>query len=588
MPFDAFMTAALARELRDRLTGLKVDRINQPERDEIDLLFSTGGKCRLVINCMASSPYMALSGQSRENPAVPPMICMLLRKHLSRAKITGVEQQGFDRTIKISFDAGDEMGFRRTKALYCEMMGRGSNLVFVDEDGTILAAFRQNDITTKFDRVVMVGMPYVPMPPIDKEDPLTCTEERFRELFSGAAEDMSLSQWFLTRFCGLGKLTAAELAYRAADKREAALSDTTAGKAHAALCELRDQTLRGDFSPCLIYADEGAALRGESPLDFSCFEIRQYEGDFAVVPTATVSSAIETFYLQRERAERKKQHYNDIYQILKTCRNRLEKKIAAQTMQMDDASDAEDMRKKGDLIMQEMYRVHRGDKVLIAPDYTKDPPEEVEIELSEMRSPAQNAQHYYREYNKKKTAAVKLTEQIGIARGELEYAESVMATLETAETASDLAEIRRELSHWAYGRRLVSSLKKPHARETRAKPRTYRTPSGAVILVGMNHLQNDAVTFDLADKDDLWFHVKKYHGSHVLLKKKGEGGEDPADLACAASLAAWFSEAKTSGRAEVDYTRARYVKKPGGAKPGFVIYRNEKTVLAEPKKPDDF
>lgn len=586
MPFDAFMTCALARELREELTGLKVDRINQPERDEIDLLFNATGRVRLVINCLASSPYMALSRLNKENPATPPMMCMLLRKHLSRARVVEISQEGFDRTIRLSFDAGDEMGFRRKKHLYCEMMGRGSNLVFADEDGTILAAFRQNDLMTKFDRVVMVGMPYKPMPPIDKADPCACGRKEFEDLYTGAEQDLLLSKWFLSRFAGFGKLTASELSYRAAGIQDARLSDTTPGRAFDVLKNAIASIQSGLEQPCLIYG-KAEGDRVEEVIDFSCIQITCFDGDVKVVPCESVSNAIESYYLERDRAERKKQHYNDIYQILKTCRARLEKKIAAQILQLREAEGAELLRKKGDLIIQEMYRIKKGDTLLVAPDYEKDPPEPIEIELSETCSPSQNAQRYYKAYGKMKAAAVKVREQIEIARAELAYAESVLATLETAETATDLAEIRRELSHWGYGRRLTTGLKKPSAREGRAKPRVFRAPSGATILVGMNHLQNEEVTFAMAEKEDLWFHVKRYHGSHVLLKK-GNGEEfDPADMEAAAGLAAYYSEARSAPRAEVDYTRARYVKKQG-SRPGLVIYRNEKTVLVPPVDPKDF
>ena len=586
MPFDAFMTYALSLELNQALTGLKVDRVNQPERDEIDFIFNANGKKRLVVNCLASSPYMALSRLTKENPAVPPMMCMLLRKHLSRARLKSVSQEGFDRTIRLTFDAGDEMGFRREKRVYCEMMGRGSNMIFVDDDGTILAAFRQNDITTKFDRIVMVGVPYQPMPPIQKADPKECNEDFFISLYSGAEADLDLSKWFQTRFAGIGKLTAEELAFRSSGKPEAQLKDTTPDRAFLALKNALKGIESGSEKPCLIYASPAAAEEN-SPVDFSCLSISFCLRDMTIVPCDNVSDAIETYYLQKERAERKKQHYNDIYQILKTCKNRLEKKIAAQTVQLQDAQDAELIRKKGDLIIQELYRIRQGDTILVAPDYEKDPPEMVEIELSEMLSPSRNAQRYYKQYSKMKAAAVKVREQIDIARSELSYAESVMATLETAETATDLAEIRRELSHWGYGRRLASGLKKPSAREAKAKPRVIRTPSGSTVLIGMNHLQNETVTFDMAEKDDLWFHAKRYHGSHVLLKKGENADFLPADIEIAASLAAYYSEARKSPRADVDYTRARYVKKPGGARPGFVIYRNEKTVLVKPLPSDD-
>ena len=582
MPFDSFMTAALTLELRQKIVGLKVGKICQPERDEIDLVFGGASAKRLVINCSASTPYVALSSETKENPASPPVMCMLLRKHLTRARVSDVSQIGFDRILCIRFDADDEMGFRKTKCLYCEMMGRGSNLIFVDENDIILASFRQNDVTTKFGRIVMPGVRYQSMPPRDLTDPTTCDRATFDDAFLHAPADGLIESWIRSHFSGFGKLTACEAAYLAAGKCDAALSDTTPAALWNVFSGMIERAGKGDFSPALVFLRDGES--GAAPVDFSCFDVHPDPVLYRTQKADSASSAIESFYLERDRQERRKQHYNDIYQILKTCRNRLEKKIAAQKQQLEDARDADDKKRMGDLILQEMYRIRRGDRSVTVTDYALTPPAEVTIALSDQLNPSQNAQQYYREYAKKKTAAVKLCEQIAIAEEELAYADSILATLSTAQTASDLAQIRQELSHWNYGRRLATGLKKPNARDTRAKPREFRTSGGQLVYVGMNHYQNDTVTFSLADKDDLWFHVKTYHGSHVLLKQTGEAKITDRDLEEAASLAAYYSEAGSSPRVEVDYTRARYVKKPSGAKPGFVTYRNQKTVFVSPKK----
>jgi len=299
---------------------------------------------------------------------------------------------------------------------------------------------------------------------------------------------------------------------------------------------------------------------------------------------ATVSEAIESYHHLRNKEERHKQHFNDIYQLLKNCIKRLEKKISAQESQLLDAGDADEAKKKGDIVMQEMYRIRKGDSELVAMDYFGDEPKEIKIFLDAMLSPSQNAQKYYREYSKKKTAAVKLREQIEIARDELEYAGSVMATLATASTSEDLSQIRQELSHWSYGRRLTTSLKKPGAKKEKAKPKETRRENGFRIYIGMNNFQNDSVSTSLSEKDDLWFHVKNYHGSHVLLKAEKDRAFSDKDLEFAAGLAAYYSEVGSSDRVEVDYTLARFVKKPNGAKPGFVTYKNHKTVIIQPKK----
>lgn len=584
MPFDSFMTSALTWELSQKLTGLKVDRICQPERDEIDLLFHVSNRNRLVINCTASTPFMALSDQTRENPAVPPMMCMLLRKHLSRAKITEIHQHGFDRIIRIAFDSGDEMGFRKTKYLYCEMMGRGSNLIFADDNGTILAAFRQNDITTKFDRIVMVGVPYVPMPPQDKLDPTRCSKEEFLSCFDSMPRETRCDLFLQKQLSGFGKLTAREIAYLAAEDPEASLSEVCPQRLWESLIQVVDRIRNNDYKPCLIYESRSDYEMGKSPLDFSFMPITHLHEPFYIHFCESVSESIERYYLLRNQTERQKQHYNDIAQILKNCKSRLEKKISAQMFQLEEANNAEVDKRMGDLIMQEMYRVRRGDTEVIATDYNGEVPVEVTIPLEQTLTPSQNAQRYYREYQKKKTAQVMIREQLKIAREELEYANSVMASLQTATTSLDLQEIREELSHWNYGRRLTASLKKPQAKKAKAKPRETKTQNGFTILIGMNNLQNDTVSTSLAEKQDLWFHVKNYHGSHVLLKAQHGKDFNHEDIELAASYAAFYSELNGSDRVEVDYTLARFIKKPNGSKPGFITYKNHKTAFVVPKE----
>jgi len=585
MPFDSFMTSALTQELKTKLVGLKVDKICQPERDEIDLLFHISSRNRLVINCTASTPFMALSDQSRENPAVPPMMCMLLRKHLSRAKITEIQQMGFDRIIRITFDSGDELGFRKSKYLYCEMMGRGSNLIFADEDQKILAAFRQNDITTKFDRVIMPGVSYQLMPPQDKIDPITCTKEAFFAVLASLEKESRADLVLQKQFAGFGKLTAREIVFRAANDPEAPLSQVSPEALWNAFSEVIELVKEKSFSPCLIFAGKEDFKTGQSPLDFSFMKISQFAPPFYVHPCESVSEAIETYYLLRNREERHKQHYNDIAQILKNCKNRLEKKIDAQMLQLEEAASSEEEKTKGDLVMQELYRICRGETEITATDYASSDMRQIKILLDPKLTPAQNAQRYYREYAKKKTALVKLEEQIEIAKNELKYADSVLSSLQTATTAADLSQIRQELSHWSYGRRLTSALKKPQAKKEKVRPRMIRTENGFELYIGMNNLQNDAVSTVYAEKDDMWFHVKNYHGSHVLLKSQREREFSDTDLEFAASVAAYFSQVSTSDRVEVDYTRARFVKKPVGSKPGFITYKNHKTAIVTPKNP---
>jgi len=584
MPFDSFMTACLVHELSEKLIGIKVDKVCQPERDEIDLLFNVSGRGRLVINCTSSTPYMALSSEPRENPPQPPMMCMLLRKHLSRSKITSIRQPRFDRIIEIAFEGGDELGFRKSKYLYCEMMGRGSNLIFTDEGRKILAAFRQNDITTKFGRVVMVGFPYEEMPPQDKIDPIGVTKEEFFSVFETMEGSSRCDSVLQKRFGGFGKLTCSEIVYRAFGDAEMKVENADLDALWLSFTAVMDMVRKGIYRPCVVYESREDYLEGKNPLDFSFMDIEQFGSSYYVHYTNSASECIETYYRQRNLIERQRQHYNDIYQLLKNCRSRLERKIAAQRLQFSDAEDYEKEKHLGDLIMQELYRIRRGDESVEVTDYTVDGERKIVIPLDKTLTPSANAQRYYREYSKKKTALVKMQEQIRLAESEIHYCDSVLATLMNASSATDLQQIRLELSHWNYGRRLVAGLKKPQMKKEKAKPKEYRSPGGFTVYVGMNNLQNDYVSTTLADKNDIWFHVKNYHGSHVLLKG-AEGREfGDEDYEYAASLAAAFSEVRDSDRVDVDYTRAKFIKKPAASKPGFITYKNHYTMVISPQK----
>ncbi|MBR5295977.1 MAG: NFACT family protein, partial [Clostridia bacterium] len=476
-----------------------------------------------------------------------------------------------------------ELGYFKTKYLYCEMMGRGSNLIFADENQKILSAFRQNDITTKFDRIIMSGMKYEPMPIVDKIDPIRCEKELFVEVFSSYPEETRTDQIFQKRFLGFGKLTAREIVYLASKNPETLVGDCDLEKLWEAFSKVVNIVKNNDFHPCLLYSSKSDFEKEESPMEFSFMPIQQYGEDAHIAECSLVSDAIEGYYLKRNFDERQRQHHNDISQILKNLKRRLEKKIAAQEVQFNEASDADEKKYLGDLLMQEIYRIKKGDESVRATDYSSDPVKTVPIELDPMLTPTQNVQKYYREYKKKKTALSMIQEQISIAKEELKYAESISICLENALTSSDLAQIRQELSHWNYGRRLISGLKKNQAKKEKPRPKETLSPNGFTIFVGMNNFQNDTISTSLSEKDDLWFHVKNYHGSHVLMRAENGKEFSNEDIEYAASLAAYYSEVKISNRVEVDFTNARYIKKPNGSKPGFITYKKHQTVVVSPK-----
>ncbi len=572
MAFDAGMLAAVVFELNTLLGdengtgGTKIEKIYMPDRDEIHLMLRGNGETRrLVVSASASCARITLSDTQKENPATPPMLCMLLRKKLSGARLVAIRQLGFERVCEIEFDTKDEMGFSSKKYLIAEIMGKHSNVIFCGSDRKILGAVRTVDATSDLSRRIIPGVKYELPPPQDKLDPTRVGKTEFLEKMSSFELSALADKAIISSFFGIAPIICREMVFRASGESNISLEKISLERLWEEFSRYFTALRDRDFSPTLLFEDGAAGA-----FEYSVYPIMQYGENTKNVVCNSVSSLIDSFFSIRDKNDRIRQRSQDISRLLTNAKNRLLRKIETQKSELEATRDMEDCRRFGDLITQEMYRIKRGDVFVEALDYSVEPYESVRIELDEKLSPSQNAQRYYKKYNRKKNAKETLAHQIELSEREILYIETVFDSLSRAETEKDLAEIREELSLWGYMKKDAKKLRLAEKKQT-PKPISLTSPSGYEIFVGRNNLQNDFITTKLSEKNDWWFHVKNYPGSHVLMKV-GNREEPPSeDFTFACEVAARHSSAQ-GNNVEIDYTQIRYIKKPAASKPGFVTY----------------
>ena len=578
MAFDACLLACVAKEINTVAAGGRIEKIYQPERDEIILQMRTrdGGK-RLLINAGSSNPRICFTNSQKENPMQAPMFCMLLRKYLSGATLFSVEQMEFDRVVKITFNTRDEMGFECRRFIIAELMGKYSNLIFLDKDMKITAALKTVDFTTSSLRQVLPGMKYE-LPPIqDKIDPRQVTEEEFSKLFTACPGEKGADKFITSTFLGISTTLAREIVYRATGSFDTVMYQCAPASLYTQFNQIFAIINNGDFTPSVVYENG-------MPFEYSFVPLTFYGKQIETRAFDTISEALDAFFAERDREQRVKQRAADILRMLTNSETRLIKKIDSQEKELADCENGEKYKKLGDLITANMYMLKRGDKSVEVVDYDswneeKQDFEHVIIDLDEKLTPASNAQRYYKLYNKSKTARVELDKQLKIARADLEYVYSVFDALTKAETTADLTEIRDELYRSGYASKMkgYAASKKEH----RPAPIEFRTTNGYKVLCGKNNYQNEYITHKVAEKHDYWFHAKNVPGSHVILITNGE--EPPEqDFTDACEIAAYYSKSSTGQQVSVDYLLCKGVKKVPGAKPGFVVYNSNWSAYVTP------
>ena len=568
MPLDAVCLQAVVAELAPQITGSRIEKIQQPARDQVVLLLR--GNRRLLLSAGGGQPRLHLTELPRDNPAQPPMFCMLLRKYLSGGIIESIQQAPLERVVTLTVSAADELGERSQFSLILEAVARRANLILADKDGHIIDCLRRIDFEMNPDRQVLPGLFYhLPTPP-DKVSPFTVTEEEFAAFAAAAGEGAPTDQWLVRTVNGLSPLVARELTFRACGSTDAPVTGHTAAL-WSAFAAWRYTVNEKHFTPAIL-------KRSGVPMDFTYLHVGQYGGAAEEETYTSFSRLLDDFYEKREQAERVKQKGQDLVKTASNGAARLRRKIAAQEQELAESKNRDKWRVYGELITANLYRMERGMSRLTAQNYYDPDCADVDIPLDVRLSPQENAAKYFKKYTKAKTAEKYITAQLEKARVELTYLESVLQELTLAESEQDFNDIRAELTDGGYLR--AKGRKQP---QRPSKPREFRSTAGLRILVGRNNRQNDRLTAKDAEKWDIWLHTQRIHGSHVILCTGG-AQPDEQSIAEAASLAAYFSQAQNSTKVPVDFTQVKYVKKPAGSPPGFVNYTNYKTILADPSE----
>ena len=558
VPLDSITISALCAELGALLTDARIDKIQQPERDTILLSLRSERSFRLLLCGGVGTARAHITEAAFENPAQPPRFCMLLRKHLTGARIAAVEQPGRERALTFWLDALDELRSPVRKRLVLELIGRGTNLILVDGEGIIIDCLRRVDAEMNPQRQILPGLRYRPPERQAKTDFFALDAGERRALWERRAGDEP-AKWLMDTFSGLSPLLCRELEHRGLPESMDALSERVAA---------------GEFTPYMLTQDG-------KPKDFSCLPIAQYGAAMEGEVYPSFSALLDAFYTRRGQAEEMRRKTSALRKTVKGAHGRALRKIALQTEELARTGEREALRRRADLITANLYRAPKGGAgSMTVEDFYEEGSPSVTIPLDPLKTAQQNAAAYYKEYNKAKTAERYLTALVAENRADAEYLASVLDELDRAISAADVAAIRSELTASGFLKKERRNKGGKAEKIKEAAPLRYVSSGGYEILVGRNNAQNDTLTLRTASKGDLWFHTQKIHGSHVILRCAGET-PDEGSLREAASLAALHSQAAAGGRVSVDYTRVKLVKKPAGARPGMVVYTGQTTLAAE-------
>lgn len=582
MALDGAFLLCLREELWQTLEGARIDKIHQPSREELLIsLRHRGGAEKLYLSARAHSPRIHFTDVPLENPAQPPMFCMLLRKRLTGGRLTAIRQPGLERALYLDFDCLDELGEPVRLTLAVEIMGRHSNIILLEPDRedpskqTVVDAIKRVDWDMSSVRPVLPGLRYAPPPAAaGKLDLSRCEPAAFAEAVE-RGRDLPLSKALLEVSHGLSPLICREIAFRAtrgADRTAAALSPEERQRLVFHLGRVKAALETGENRrPVLLVDAQGA------PLEYSFVSILQYGLSAVEREAASFSALLDAFYAQKDARERARQRAHDLLRVLTAASDRTARKLDRQRQELARSEQRDTRRIWGDLINANLYAIEKGASCADLIDYYDPDCRTVRVPLDPALSAAQNAQKYYKDYRKAQTAERVLTEQIAQGEEELAYLDSVFDALSRAQTGREIEELRQELAEGGYLRRQRGRQKPPPP----LGPLRFVSDDGFPILVGRNNVQNDRLTLKTARGSDVWFHAKNIPGSHVIVVTEGRTPPDRT-LEQAAVLAALHSKAAESAQVPVDYTAVRHVKKPAGAKPGMVIYETNQTAYVTP------
>ncbi|MBQ3326908.1 MAG: NFACT family protein [Clostridia bacterium] len=590
MALDGLFLHCIGQELETAVIGAKVDKVYQPSSEELVLTLRSRdlGALKLLLCARANSPRIHLTKATFENPATPPMLCMLLRKRLGGATLTGIRQAGFDRILFLDFSATNELGDKETLTVAMEIMAQYSNVILIGPDGKIIDALKRVDLTRSSKRLILPGLPYELPPQQDKLGlPDHSVEELVERIRTFSAK--TLSSAVLSSIQGVSPALAREVAFRALgdDKHLSEMTDDDFVDLEYPLLELKKEIASPTHTFCVVRDDN------DKPFEFSFWGLTQYGPGMATDHYETASELLDDYYARRDSMERIAHKSSDLRRFLNTATERIARKVEVQRAELAKSVDREKVRVYAELINANLYQLEKGVLYYDLENYY-DENRILRVPADPALSPAQNSQKYYKDYRKTYTAEKKLTEQIEQGTDELASLETVKDALSRAETERDIGEIRRELVTSGYlkdrtpekknrrGPQRRDGKKARSAKQPPAMPPLeYETTDGFRVLVGRNNLQNDKLSMKQAGKLDMWLHTKDFPGSHVIIEAQDGQVSDRA-IEEAAIIAAVNSTAVTGDKVPVDYTLVKNLKKPAGARPGKVIFHTNWTIYVTP------
>ncbi|MBR4049666.1 MAG: NFACT family protein [Clostridia bacterium] len=570
MALDGLTLHFIKEEIAAAAVGCRVEKVHQPSREELVLVLrGRNGAHKLLISARANSPKIHFTAFPPENPAKPPMLCMLLRKHLTSALLTAVRQEGLERVLFLDFDATNEIGEPVKFTLCTEIMAQYSNIILINEQGNILDAVKRVDSETSSLRQILPGMLYKLPPKQNKPDLFDTTGAEIARN-AAEAENKAVSAAILSNVQGLSPIVCREIVSRSIgeDKRTEFLNDEEIFK----IGEETEKLKTVEPYPCAVIDQSG------KPLDFSFMNITQYGDNAKIKPFDSFSELLDDFYFEKDRLERTKQNSSELQKLVANLIQRTARKLDVQRKELELCADREQLKINAELIAANLYQLQKGAPFYEVYNYYTN--ENIRINANPALTPNENSQKYYKEYRKAKTAEQMLTTLIANGEEELTYLDTVADALSRAETTAQIAEIKQELSHTGY----IKNKLKPGTKAPKPlAPMEYESSDGFTILVGRNNEQNDRLSLKTASKGDIWLHTQKFPGSHTVIVT--EGREVPEEtLIEAAIIAAYHSRARQSSGVPVDYTQVRNLKKPQGAKPGKVIYHVYNTLYVTPDR----
>ncbi len=582
MAYDGILMAALTHELKERLVGGRVDKIHQPEQDALIIhIKSYKEKLMLYISANSNLPHMTIIEDKMDNPLKAPMFCMLLRKHLTGGRIVDVKQHGLERVVMIDIESRNELGDMSIKRLNVEIMGKHSNIILTNaEDDVILDSIKRIPISVSRVRQILPGLNYTFME-TDKLNLLETDETDFTGRIQASTKPTPVFKWLYMNYQGLSPALSRSLCFQAQLDESGdilALSSDDRCALWTALAALKAHIADSTFSPVIIKAQDSGKYIDLSSVALAHFTTQ----DFEVVQMDSISATTNEYYGKKDKVNRMLHKTQNLRKFLTQRIDRLNNKLQKLKEEQLYAENADDSKLLGELIHANLYQIEKGMHKVTVQNYYEENAPEITINLDSRLTPSENAQRYFKKYNKLKTAQDKLLVQIEEAQSDLDYLEQVMTAVELSSDPANIEEIRQELVE-------TGIMKRKHQKKTKGstkfKPMHYLSSEGYEILVGKNNLQNDYLTLKLASNKDMWLHTKIIPGSHVIIRTRGEDVSDQT-IYEAACIAAWHSKGRLSGQVPVDYTLVKNVSKPNGAKPGMVIYLTNQTVYVTPDEDD--